>query len=66
MFNRRAAWVRSVEAGDLRGYTVQKQEIYVGTQSRNRRPASVHIAEEGELRRYAVKKKESCVGTQSD
>ena len=59
--NKRSAWVRRAEIGELRGYAEQKQEICVGTQSRNRRPAWVHRAEEGELRGYAERLRFRCV-----
>ena len=54
VFNRRAAWVRSAETGDLRGYAVQK-----------RRSTWVRGAETGDLRGYAVQKQETCIATQS-
>ena len=57
MFNGTGVWVRRAETGDLRGYAEQKQEICVGTQSRNTRSAWVRRAETGALRRYAEQKK---------
>ena len=53
VFNRRTAWVRSAETGDLRGYAEQKQETCVGTQSRRRRAASVRRATKVQVRPHS-------------